>query len=282
MGNIISNMGLYDLFARGVTGVVVLCTAELFGIANILESGIPAWAIILCGYFLGLVLEELSLIRKKGFYRKDGKERIGSRKRIEVHVCAEYPEYDFENCKRALIANDKEVILDEPLSHIVMSASFKIAFILLAVVKLIQVICCRVPALNIFGMPVDENICVAIFSVCALIALSLIFSQRERHYCERRTKNIFDYCIAKDYPNTKKTPNKDKKEFQNSWRVPHPKAVRHRLCTEYPLCKVQANSESSDSIIQYSLRGGVVFYDALLLFQPYSRRHTHDYKIPYL
>lgn len=39
MGNIISNMGLYDLFARGVTGVVVLCTAELFGIANIFVVG---------------------------------------------------------------------------------------------------------------------------------------------------------------------------------------------------------------------------------------------------
>ena len=34
MGNIISKMGLYDLFARGVTGVIVLCTAELFGIAK--------------------------------------------------------------------------------------------------------------------------------------------------------------------------------------------------------------------------------------------------------
>ena len=178
MENIISKMGLYDLFARGVTGVVVLCVADLFGIANIIKSEIPWWVIILCGYFLGLVLEELSLIREKGFCRKNGKEINGIRKQIEDLVCTEYPEYDFKNCKRALIANDKELVSDEPLSHIVMSASFKIAFILLAVVKLIQVICCRVPALNIFGMPVDENICVAIFSVCALIALSLIFSQR--------------------------------------------------------------------------------------------------------
>ena len=34
MGNIFSKIGLYDLFARGVTGVIVLCTAELFGIAK--------------------------------------------------------------------------------------------------------------------------------------------------------------------------------------------------------------------------------------------------------
>lgn len=58
MGNIISKMGLYDLFARGVTGAIVLCAADLFGIANILDSEISVWAILLGGYFLGLVLEE--------------------------------------------------------------------------------------------------------------------------------------------------------------------------------------------------------------------------------
>ena len=48
------------------------------------------------------------------------------------------------------------------------------------------------------------------------------------------------------------------------------------------LVVIQANSESSDSIIKYYHREGVVFYDALLLFQQYSRRHTHDYEIPHL
>ena len=62
MGNIISKMGLYDLFARGVTGAIVLCVADLFGIANILDGGISVWVIILGGYFLGLVLEELSYL----------------------------------------------------------------------------------------------------------------------------------------------------------------------------------------------------------------------------
>ena len=33
----------------------------------------------------------------------------------------------------------------------------------------------------------------------------------------------------------------------------------HRLCIEHPLCEVQTNSESSDSIIQYSLRGASCF-----------------------
>lgn len=62
MGNIIRKMGLYDMFARGVTGLIVLCAADLFGVANILDSGISVWVIILGGYFLGLVLEELSYL----------------------------------------------------------------------------------------------------------------------------------------------------------------------------------------------------------------------------
>ena len=188
MENIISKMGLYDLFARGVTGVIVLCAADLFGIANILKSELPWWAIILCGYFLGLVLEELSLIREKGFCRKNGKEINGIRKQIEDLVSTKYPEYDFKNCKRALIANDKELVSDEPLSHIVMSSSLKIAFIVLAVIKLAQVICYWIPGLNIFDMPMDENISVAICRIVSLIMLSFIFAQRERHYCNAEQK----------------------------------------------------------------------------------------------
>ena len=80
MGNIISKMGLYDLFARGMTGVIVLCAADLFGITNILDNEISAWAIILGGYFLGLVLEELS-------YLLEG--ILKSRQRAESKICAE-------------------------------------------------------------------------------------------------------------------------------------------------------------------------------------------------
>ena len=39
MGNIISKMGLYDLFARGLTGVVVLCAAHVFGM-TVLDSSL--------------------------------------------------------------------------------------------------------------------------------------------------------------------------------------------------------------------------------------------------
>ena len=76
-------MGLYDLFARGVTGIAVLCAADLFAIADILSSDAPVWARIIGGYFCGLVLEELSLIREKGFCRvkhKNGKKKTDSAK----------------------------------------------------------------------------------------------------------------------------------------------------------------------------------------------------------
>ena len=60
MGNIISNMGLYDLFARGVTGVVVLCAAHVFCIVDILGKPDYVWVLILCGYFLGLIASDVS------------------------------------------------------------------------------------------------------------------------------------------------------------------------------------------------------------------------------
>lgn len=211
MGNIISKMGLYDLLARGVTGVIVLCVAHVFGIVDILDKPDCVWVIILGGYFLGLVLEELSLIGEKGFYRMISEKRDdekGTRKKIENYIFLQYPDYDFENCKKALIANDKEIIMDEPLAHVVMSDSFKIAFLVLAVVKLIQIV---FPEQNIVAMPGDENRYIAIIKMVSLVFLSIVFSQRARHYCERRTKSIFDYCIAQNYPGIKKkVSNKDK------------------------------------------------------------------------
>ena len=71
MGNIISNMGLYDLFARGVTGVVVLCAAHVFCIVDSLGKPDYVWVLILCGYFLGLILEELSWILEKILHSRE-------------------------------------------------------------------------------------------------------------------------------------------------------------------------------------------------------------------
>ena len=136
MGNIISKMGLYDLFARGLTGVIVLCAADLFGIANILDSEISVWTILLGGYFLGLVLEELS-------YLLEG--ILKTRQRAESKICAEikYQKYDYEKCKAALLANEKDVISEEPLTHIIMSDSFQIAFAIFVILEILDSICCN-------------------------------------------------------------------------------------------------------------------------------------------
>ena len=189
MGNIISKMGLYDLFARGVTGVIVLCVADLFGIANILDSGISVWVIILGGYFLGLVLEELSYLLEN---------ILKSRQKAENKVCAEnkYQEYDFEKCKAALLSNEKEAVSDEPLTHIIMSVSFQIAFTFFLLIELLDAVCCNDLISDGFTCPVAD--------VVILFALILVFYSRAKHYSRRRAEQIFDFCIAKNYAEIEK------------------------------------------------------------------------------
>ena len=196
MENVISKMGLYDLFVRGVTGLTILCAADLFGIANVLGGSIPVWVIILGGYICGLVLEELSWIMEKVFH---------SRSRIENKVCAEekYSKYDYEKCKDALRSHDKEIVADEPLAHIIMSASFKIAFTFFVILEILDTVCCNDIISDSFICPVVD--------VVILIVLILVFHFRGSHYCERRAKNIFDYCIGKGYTNIEKAPGKDNK-----------------------------------------------------------------------
>lgn len=189
MGNIISKMGLYDLFARGVTGVIVLCAAHVFGIVDILGDSDYVWVIILGGYFLGLVLEELSFVFEKVFH---------SRERAEQEVCnyQKYRKYDFEKCKDALLADNQDIICDEPLSHIIMSSSFRIAFFALLFFEIADEICyCKLIA---------EHWISPVMDILILEALVLVFHYRAKHYIKRRTTRIFDYCIAKKYTNIEK------------------------------------------------------------------------------
>lgn len=189
MENIISKMGLYDLFARGVTGATVLCAADLFGIANVLKSEIPWWAIILCGYFLGLVLEEVSYVFEKTFHSRDRIEQI-------VRNSDKYRIYDFEKCKAALMADNHELICDEPLAHVIMSASFRIAFFALLLIEIAdEVCCCKLITEHWFSPVID---------IVILEALILIFHCRVNHYIKHRTEKIFDFCIAKKYTDIEK------------------------------------------------------------------------------
>lgn len=189
MGNIISKMGLYDLFARGVTGTIVLCAAHVFGIADLLNDDIPVWVLLLGGYFCGLVLEELS-------YLLEGVMK--SRQRAENKVCAEdrYQKYDYEKCKLALLANEKEFISDEPLAHIIMSVSLQIAFFFFVILEILDAVCCNDLISSNFICPVVD--------VVILIVLILVFHSRAYHYYRRRATQIFDYCIGKQYAEIEK------------------------------------------------------------------------------
>ena len=189
MENIISKMGLYDLFARGLTGVVVLCATDLFGIANILGSDVPVWVLILCGYFCGLVLEELSYLLECV---------LKFRKKAENKVCTKtkYQKYDYEKYKAALLANDKDIVMEEPLTHIIMSGSFQIAFVFFIIVEILDAVCCNDLISGNFICPdVDVGI---------LTILILVFHGRALHYSRRRAEQIFDFCIAKNYAGIEK------------------------------------------------------------------------------
>ena len=189
MENIISKMGLYDLFARGFTGAIILCAADLFGIMNILDSGISVWVIILGGYFLGLVLEELSYLLECV---------LKFRKKAENKVCTKtkYQKYDYEKCKAALLANDKDIVMEEPLTHIIMSGSFQIAFVFFIIVEILDAVCCNDLISGNFICPVVD--------VGILTILILVFHGRALHYSRRRAEQIFDFCIAKNYAGIEK------------------------------------------------------------------------------
>ena len=199
MENIIEKLGLYDIFARGLTGIIVILAADLFGIFNLYDASedsniIPAWAIFIAGYFCGVVLEEMSYwlenLEKEGVWTKIFIARSKIKK--EVENGDNYKKYNYQCCKDALIENNREVIADEPLAHIVMSASFKIAFSIFLFLKVTDCI-------FQFDIISDSLVCPGV-DILILIVLVIIFHFRAKHYSKRRVEQIFNYCIAKHYP----------------------------------------------------------------------------------
>lgn len=172
-----------------MTGIIVLCTVDLFGIADALDRDIPVWVLILYGYFCGLVLEEVSYLLESV---------LKSRQKVEAKVCAEskYQKYDYEKCKVALLANEKDVVAEESLTHIIMSVSFQITFVFYVIVEILDVVCCSDLISGSFICPVVD--------VVILIVLLLVFYSRALHYSRRRAEQIFDFCIAKKYAEIEK------------------------------------------------------------------------------
>lgn len=121
-----------------------------------------------------------------------------TRQKIENRVRAEnkYQKYDFEKCKAALVSNEKSVVSEEPLTHIIMSVSFQIAFTFFLLVELLGAICCNDLISDVFICPVAD--------IVILFALILVFHSRAIHYSRRRAEQIFDFCIAKNYAEIEK------------------------------------------------------------------------------
>ncbi len=219
MEKTIERMGLYDIIARGLTGTIVILASDLFGIFDLhgaSEDNTPAWVILIAGYFCGLVLEEISYIFEKSRRLRKIRERFPvtkrlfiSRSEIELKVCdmSEYRKYDYKCCKNALIENDNEHILDEPLAHMVMSSSFKIAFTVFLALKILYLVFCR--------DSISDTVFRQIVDILILAALIAVFHCSARHYSQRRAEQIFDYCIAKGYPGIMKKENKHEDESKD-------------------------------------------------------------------
>lgn len=175
MDKILEKIGIYDLIARGLTGIVVFVIGWVLGIFNIpglneLINTLPIWAILIAGYFCGLVLEELSYIIEQIFkFRKRLCKRISSKK--------EYVNYNYKECENKLISDGYQETIDEPLTHVVMSSAFAIAFTIFLIMSII----------------IEKPILLSLL----LIALIFIFSYRYYHYSKRRVELVFRLYIAK-------------------------------------------------------------------------------------
>lgn len=209
MGSIIEKLGLYDIFARGMTGTIVILAAKFLGIADwfgISEKGtsIPIWSILVAGYFCGVVLEELSYILEK---------RFSFRGAIEQKVIQkdEYREIDYKKCKDKLLADDKVIFLDEPMAHVVMSSSLGIAFFGFFIFEAANTLYMLEARIGVFNAESDK-LCITFVKTVILLGLIYVFYYRANHYSERRVEQIFDYCIARYGTDSLKKEEKQNEE----------------------------------------------------------------------
>ena len=186
MDGLIGKLSVYDNWARLIAGGLVIIGAYYSGIINEMwissSQGVSIVVLVFCSYGVGLIFEEISYILES---------KLKLRKKIEQKVCKKdkYIKYDLEKCKNALIKNEKEEIANEPLGHIVLAVSLKIAYTCILVLKVCNIIC-----------KCDKNIQNSIIIIVVLTLIIVVLHLREKHYCCRRIERIFEYCIAKEYP----------------------------------------------------------------------------------
>ena len=189
--SLLDYLSIYDLFARMVAGAVVLLMSSLLGIFDSTigsSDAFAAIAFIVFSYFTGIILEEMSHILENIF---------GFRKKWEKQFCRNeiYRKYSYIKCKKALARNGNNDLLDKSLSHIVMSSSISIGFIILILTKI---------GLLVFSLVVHKKdamtTCFECIPVVAILIFMIVILQfRKRNYIEMRVQQIFDFCIAKGY-----------------------------------------------------------------------------------
>ncbi len=176
MEKLIEKLALYDILARLVTGIIVMFAAEFFGIVDILgittkPSELSAATLLVTGYFCGIVLETIAMLlpsRRKKFEEKILKSN---------GCCVE----QYEAWKKQLLKDNKQIVMDEPMAHIVMSLSFAIAFTFFLVVKVVSSIC-----------PISK-LCTEAVSIIVLVFLVGLFCYRAVSYTKRRVEQICEY-----------------------------------------------------------------------------------------
>ncbi len=190
MEKLIEKLALYDILARLVTGVIVLFAAEFFGILDLLGisvnlSELGTATLLVTGYFCGIILETVSMLLPK--CRAKFEEDVLKEKKIGVE--------QYEKWKKQLLKDNQQIVMDEPMAHIVMSLSFAIAFTFFLVVKVVSSIC-----------PISK-LCTEAVSIIVMAFLVGLFCYRAVSYTKRRVKQICDYCTTKTAKTEKQNEN---------------------------------------------------------------------------
>lgn len=186
MEKLLEKIGLYDFFARLITGLTILVSAEVFGIIDCLHLFseeaekrtfvIPA--VLLGGYFVGVVLEELAYWIRPIL--------IALKKREALFPRIVEPA-DTEKKKRKLIGAGHEGLIETPLTHVVMSKAYALAFSVFTVINIIKAFC--------HAELTSETWWILKYIIAPLV-LTAVFILRQYHYRARRIELIERYYEA--------------------------------------------------------------------------------------
>lgn len=189
MDKLLEKIGLYDFFVRLITGLTIFVCADYFGITKIINKKVfKIPAVILGGYLLGIVLEELLFLISCMFKFKKAKTSF-----------AKYKSNDkFEKSKTELIGAGYEYLIESPQINYVSAGSYSIAFFIMTLIYLLK------PSWLPDSFPKNN----AYFTnLIILIAMMIIFLFRYFHYLAYRNKLIERY--HKSYIKNKQTDHND-------------------------------------------------------------------------